>query len=108
MQIRSKARIKLTCKMFCCFSIICWSFELDLESNIYLTVTLGNRPGDRLIKVDHLERFSKNKPIMWQIDLEVKTGHSISNLFFITSVAWNMIKVFESSEEFTPKQQILQ
>ena len=66
MQIRSKARIKLTCKMFCCFSIICWSFELDLESNIYLTVTLGNRPGDRLpvIKVDHLERFSKNKPIM--------------------------------------------
>ena len=63
MQIRSKARIKLTCKMFCCFSIICWSFELDLESNIYLTVTLGNRPGDRLIEVDHLERFSKLSPL---------------------------------------------
>ena len=43
---------------------------------------------------------------MAEIDLESKIYHSY-NLLFTTTMTRNMIKVFEFSEEFTPKKQIL-
>ena len=46
---------------------------------------------------------------MAEIALEGKIYHSfITHLLFTTTITRNMIKVFGFSEEFTPKQHILQ